>query len=41
MIVSVSVFESVIGSKIKLFLYRDKLNANAIDGSSTTNNSPS
>jgi hypothetical protein len=41
MIVTVSEFESSIGSKVKLSLYRDKLNSRAIDGSVTTNKSPS
>lgn len=37
----VTVFESVTGSKVKLSLYREKFKARAMDGSSTTNNSPS
>jgi hypothetical protein len=39
----VTVLSSVsdIGSKLKLSLYRERLNVRAIDGSSTTNNSPS
>ncbi len=37
---TVSVSVSVIGSNVKLSLYRDRLNARGIDGSSTTNSSP-
>ena len=41
MIVTVSEFESSIGSKVKLSLYRDRLNSRATDGSVITNKSPS